>query len=73
MYNPNFMITLVRARMPYGKYKDRFVTDLPVHYLEWISREGFPDGQLGQYLSTMYEIKTNGLDGILDPIKMQYR
>ncbi len=59
--------------MPFGKYKDRFVTDLPVHYLEWFERKGWPDGQLGQFLATMFEIKTNGLDRILDPIKKEYR
>lgn len=59
--------------MPFGQYKDRYITDLPMHYLEWFSRKGFPPGQLGQFLSTMYEIKTNGLDSILRPIIQQYR
>ena len=71
--DPEFMIKLVRARMPYGKYKHGFITDLPVHYLEWMERQGWPSGMLGQYLATMYEIKTNGLDGILEPIKRHHR
>lgn len=73
MYDQTFLIKLVQARMPFGKYKHRFVTDLPVHYLEWFQRKGFPDGKLGQFLSTMYEIKTNGLDDVLAPIKRKYR
>lgn len=73
LYDPSFLIKLVQAKMPFGKYKDRFVTDLPVHYLEWFQREGFPPGKLGQQLSTMYEIKTNGLEDILGPIKKKYR
>ncbi len=73
MYDSSFLINLVQSKMPFGKYKDRFITDLPVHYLEWFQRKGFPDGQLGQQLSTMYEIKTNGLDEILAPIKKKYR
>lgn len=73
LYDPSFLINLVQSKMPFGKYKDRFITDLPVHYLEWFQRKGFPDGQLGQQLSTMYEIKTNGLDEILTPIKRKYR
>lgn len=73
MYDSSFLIHLVQARMPFGKYEGRYVTDLPVHYLEWFSREGYPNGQLGQYLATMYEIKTNGIDSILDPIKMEFR
>jgi hypothetical protein len=73
MYDQNFMIELVRARMPFGKYKNRFITDLPVHYLEWFAREGFPSGKLGQYLSTMHEVKQNGLGDILKPIIRDYR
>lgn len=59
--------------MPFGKYEGWYITDLPVHYLEWFSREGFPNGDLGQYLSTMYEVKTNGIEHILDPIKKEFR
>tara|TARA_R110002096_G_scaffold237751_1_gene428548 strand:+ start:283 stop:504 length:222 start_codon:yes stop_codon:yes gene_type:complete len=73
MYDSQFLIKLVRARMPFGQYQHSFITDIPVHYLEWFSRKGWPDGQLGQFLSTMYEIKINGLDRILDPIKREYR
>lgn len=71
MYDQTFLIKLVQARMPFGKYKDWYITALPVHYLEWFHREGFPSGRLGQYLSTMYEIKTNGLDAILEPLKRE--
>jgi len=73
MYDRTFLIRLVKARMPYGQFKDRYITDLPVHYLEWFSRQGFPEGQIGQFLATMFEIKTNGLDIILEPIKKKYR
>lgn len=68
MYDRTFLIRLVRTRMPYGCYKNRFITDLPVSYLEWINRKGFPGGSLGQFLSTMHEIKINGLDELLTPI-----
>lgn len=71
--NSDFLIHLVQAKMPFGKYNDWFITDIPVHYLEWFQRKGFPEGQLGQYLSTMYEIKTNGIEDILTPIKKKYR
>jgi uncharacterized protein (DUF3820 family) len=64
---------LVQAKMPFGQYSGWFITDLPVHYLEWFKRQGFPEGQMGQYLSTMYEIKTNGIEEVLGPIKKQFR
>ena len=71
--NSDFLIQLVQAKMPFGKYNDWYITDIPVHYLEWFQRKGFPEGQLGQYLSTMYEIKTNGIEEVLAPIKKKYR
>jgi len=55
--------------MPYGKYKDVLLCNIPVHYLEWINRQGFPKGKLGVQLATMYEIKLNGLEHLLTPIK----
>ena len=60
---------LINTKMPYGKYKDRRICDLPVSYLEWFNREGFPDGKLGMLLATMYEIKLNGLEYLLEPLK----
>jgi uncharacterized protein (DUF3820 family) len=66
----NVLIDVVRTRMPYGKYKDRFVCDLPVSYLEWLQRNGgFPKGKMGMLLATIYEIKINGLNYLLDPLK----
>lgn len=73
MYDRNFLIKLVQAKMPFGMYEGRYITSLPVHYLEWFSRQGFPGGDLGQYLATMYEIKTNGLDEVLTPIIHRHR
>ncbi|MAB65472.1 MAG: hypothetical protein CL662_01405 [Bacteroidetes bacterium] len=73
MYDSSFLIKLVQAKMPFGRHKGWFITDLPVTYLEWFQRKGFPSGILGQQLSTMFEIKTNGLEDILDPIKKKYQ
>ena len=73
MSDPDFLIKMVQTKMPFGKYEGYYITNLPVHYLEWFSRKGFPNGQLGQYLSTMFEIKTNGLDNILKPIIEKHR
>ena len=60
---------LVRVRMPFGKYKDRVLCDLPVSYLEWFNRKGFPPGKIGILLSALYEIKLNGLEYLLRPIR----
>lgn len=61
--------TLVSMPMPFGKYKGTLLCNLPVSYLEWFQREGFPKGKLGMLLATIYEIKINGLESLLDPLK----
>jgi len=72
-FDREFLIRMVQFKIPFGQYEGRFITNLPVHYLEWFQRQGFPGGVLGQYLATMYEIKINGLDDILKPIKYKYQ
>lgn len=71
--DPEILITLVRMPMPFGKYKGRLLCDLPISYLEWFNRKGFPKGKLGMLLQTIFEIKLNGLDSLLDPIKEMVR
>lgn len=61
--------TLVTMKMPFGKYKGVVICQLPVSYLEWFARKGFPPGKLGMLLATMYEIKSNGLEYLLEPVK----
>ena len=60
---------LANARMPYGKYKDRFLSELPDAYLTWFSQKGFPEGKLGRMLAAIHEIKTNGLEKLLVPLR----
>jgi uncharacterized protein (DUF3820 family) len=66
---PELLFELVKMQMPFGKYKGRTLCDLPVSYLEWFNRNGFPNGKLGMLLQTMYEIKLNGLESVLHPLK----
>lgn len=60
---------IVKTEMPFGKYKGTMISDLPVHYLEWLQTKGFPPGKIGMLLGTAYEIKINGLIKILNLIK----
>jgi uncharacterized protein (DUF3820 family) len=66
---PEDLQLLLTRTMPYGKYKDRVIAELPGHYLGWFAREGFPRGELGALLALMYELDHNALRGLLDPLR----
>lgn len=66
---PEDLLLLVTRTMPYGKYKDRLIADLPGPYLAWFARKGFPNGELGQLLALMHEIDHNGLSELLTPLR----
>lgn len=67
--NPEILKETVLAKMPFGKYQGILIADLPVYYLEWFAKKGFPPGKLGMMMSTVYEIKINGLEEILYQLK----
>jgi uncharacterized protein (DUF3820 family) len=67
--NGELLLELVRMKMPFGKYKDQLICNLPESYLVWFKSKGFPNGKLGMLLQTMYEIRLNGLEDLLRPLK----
>ena len=67
--NPKILTQLVTMDMPFGKYKGVKICDLPEHYLVWFKQQGFPKGTLGVLLETMLEIRINGLQYLLEPLK----
>lgn len=67
--DPEVLLELARMRMPFGKYKGRLLIDLPEPYVVWFSQKGFPGGHLGELLRMLYEIKVNGLEHLLVPLK----
>jgi uncharacterized protein len=66
--DPSVITYILSQSMPFGKYKGQKLYSLPVYYLEWLQKKGFPQGKLGMALATLYEIKTNGLDYLLKPL-----
>lgn len=68
----DFLIKVAHTKMPFGKYKDRFLIDLPEYYIVWYHNKGFPKGQLGDMLETIYTVKLNGLEELIRNIKKQY-
>ena len=67
--NPEDLQRLVTLTMPYGKYKDRLIADLPGPYLNWFAHTGFPPGEIGRLLALMQEMDHNGLSSLLDPLR----
>lgn len=67
--DPHPLQRLVCARMPWGKYAGRLLIDLPEDYVVWLAGQGFPAGELGQMLRSVYEIKLNGLEYLFDPLR----
>jgi len=62
------LIELIKTKMPFGKYKGRYLLELPEPYLVWFAKNGFPTGKLGDQLQIMHEIKINGTEIELRPI-----
>ena len=69
IFNAEILIDIVKMPMPFGKYKGRIIADLPEPYLVWFKQQGFPQGKLGMMLETLYEIKLNGLEYLLKPLR----
>ncbi|MDA9241112.1 DUF3820 family protein [Flavobacteriaceae bacterium] len=67
-----FLIDLAKMKMPYGKYKGRYLIDLPEHYLIWYKNKGFPNGKIGKQLESVYEIQLNGLEDIVRQVRKRY-
>ncbi len=66
------LIELAHYRMPFGKFKGRYLVDLPEPYLIWFRQKGYPKGKLGDLLQSMTEIKVNGLEPLIRKIQKDF-
>lgn len=66
--NDSQLIAAINQKMPFGKYAGRKLLHLPEPYLVWFHSKGFPQGKLGEQLALIYEVKLNGLEGMLAPL-----
>lgn len=70
MFDVTILQQLATDVMPYGKYAGTPYRRVPEPYLAWMfSNNAFPKGRQGMLLRTLYEIKLNGLEYLLDDIQ----
>lgn len=69
---------IARTFMPFGKYgpgnfppRGVPIYDLPVEYLGFFEKKGFPRGRLGELLRMVYQMKADGADCAFDPARAQ--
>lgn len=63
------LIKIANMKMPFGKYRGSALIDLPEHYVVWFYNNGLPKGELGDLMGLLYEIKLNGLESLVRPLK----
>lgn len=64
------LIEIANTIMPFGKYKGRVLIDVPEEYFLWFARKDeFPHGHLGELMKLTLLIKTEGLEGLVKPLK----
>ncbi|PCJ38704.1 MAG: hypothetical protein COA99_11355 [Moraxellaceae bacterium] len=69
MFKKQDLLDLAHLHMPFGKYKGLVIIDLPEEYLLWFAKKGFPQGKLGYLLQLALEVRINGLEKIIEPMK----
>jgi len=69
LFEKEDLIKIANHRMPFGKYAGCRLIDLPEPYLLWFKAEEFPTGKLGELMQVCLEIKINGLESLIDPLR----
>tara|TARA_R110002051_G_scaffold75877_1_gene138087 strand:+ start:62355 stop:62582 length:228 start_codon:yes stop_codon:yes gene_type:complete len=67
------LIELAHYKMPFGKYKDWYLVDVPEYYYVWFKQKGFPEGKLGNMMVQMHDIKMNGLEELIYNIRRNFK
>ena len=71
--DPELMFKLASYRMPYGKHSKMLLIDLPLPYLGWFSKKGFPQGELGQLMRIVHETKSDGMEHFFDDMRKKHQ
>jgi uncharacterized protein (DUF3820 family) len=73
MFDKQDLLKLANQSMPFGKYQGKVLIDLPEEYLLWFANRGFPKGELGRLMQLALEIRINGLEALIKPLKQTGR
>lgn len=68
----SILTDIVQKRMPFGRFKDYLLCDLPIEYLLWFKQKGLPKGRLGVLMENVLELKYNDLYHIIAGLKKRY-
>ncbi len=66
------LLELAHYKMPFGKYKGRYLVDLPLPYLVWFQQKGYPEGKLGKFLNIMLTIKDNSMEPMIRKLQKEF-
>lgn len=70
--NQEELLKLAYTKIPFGKYKDWYLSDIPEPYYVWFNKKGFPAGKFGDQLRQVHELKVNGMEFLLKEIRKRY-
>ena len=72
-FSQTHLVKLARWKMPFGKYTGTVLIDLPEEYLFWFAKHDFPKGELGELMKLCLELKIEGLDSVVKPLKFNHQ
>lgn len=70
--DPHLIFKIASYRMPFGKHSKMLLIDLPLAYLNWFSKKGWPHGELGELMRIVQETKADGMDHFLERIRERH-
>lgn len=71
--DPRLIFKLANYCMPFGKHSNKLLIDLPLAYLDWFSKQGFPQGELGELMRIVHETKSDDMEHLFAGLRKTQR
>ena len=68
-HDKDLLIKLANTKMTFGKHAGQYLTDIPEDYYIWFARQGYPEGELGEFMQMMQELKVYDMEHLLIPLQ----